>query len=59
MGVNTPPVGSLIYLTASIADCPASEVVKESLPYLTVLILLILVWVFCPGIITFLPDTIL
>lgn len=58
LGVNTPPVGSLIYLTASIADCPASEVIKESLPYLVVLVALIIVWVFCPGIITFLPNLI-
>lgn len=56
LGVNTPPVGSLIYLTASIADCPASEVIKESMPYLLALLVLILVWVFCPGIITFLPG---
>jgi TRAP-type C4-dicarboxylate transport system permease large subunit len=56
MGVNTPPVGSLIYLTASIADCPASEVIKESLPFIVALLVLIIVWIFCPGIITFLPN---
>lgn len=56
LGVNTPPVGSLIYLTASIADCPASEVIRESMPYLLALFVLILIWVFCPGIVTFLPG---
>ena len=58
LGVNTPPVGSLIYLTASIADCPASEVIRESMPYLLALFVLILIWVFCPGIVTFLPGII-
>lgn len=55
MGVNTPPVGSLIYLTASIAECPASEVIRESLPYLAVLIALIVLLIFCPQLSTFFP----
>lgn len=56
MGVNTPPVGSLIYLTASIAECPATEVIKESIPYLLALFAFLAVLVFFPQIITFLPG---
>ncbi len=56
IGLNTPPVGNLIYATASLADCPASEVIKESLPYLIVMIILCVVILFVPQIVTFLPN---
>ncbi len=56
IGLNTPPVGNLIYASASIAECPASEVIKESLPYLAVMILLCILMLFCPGIVTWLPN---
>lgn len=58
MGVNTPPVGSLIYITSVIAECPSSETIKESLPYLFALLVMIVVWILCPGIITWLPARI-
>ncbi|HWU40697.1 MAG TPA: TRAP transporter large permease, partial [Candidatus Acidoferrum sp.] len=38
IGLCTPPVGFLIYLTASIADCRAEEVVRESVPFVLVLV---------------------
>lgn len=56
IGLNTPPVGNLIYATAAIAGCPAKGVIKESLPYLLVMILLCVILLFCPGIVTFLPN---
>ncbi len=56
IGLNTPPVGNLIYATASIADCPASDVIKESWPYLVAMGLLCVLILFCPGIVTFLPN---
>lgn len=57
IGLNTPPVGNLIYATAAIAGCPARGVIKESLPYLAVMVGLCIVLLLCPGIITFLPNT--
>lgn len=56
IGLNTPPVGNLIYASAAIADCPASEVIKESLPYLAVMFVLCVLLLFFPGIVTFLPN---
>ena len=56
IGLNTPPIGNLIYATASIADCPASEVIKESMPYLAVMLLLCILMLFFPGIVTWLPN---
>lgn len=58
LGVNTPPVGSLIYITSSIAECPSTETIKESIPYLVALVLMIIVWILCPSIITWFPSRI-
>ena len=55
MGLCTPPVGSLLYMTAGIAKCPALDVVKESIPFLLILIVLVLALIFLPSIITWLP----
>ena len=57
IGLNTPPVGNLIYATSAIAGCPAKGVIKESLPFLLVMMVLCVVLLFCPGIVTFLPNT--
>lgn len=38
MGLNTPPVGSLLYLTSKIADAPALKVAKESLPFIVLVL---------------------
>lgn len=47
LGLNTPPVGGLLYLTAKIADTPALKVAKESIPFIIcVLILVILLGLF-------------
>ena len=54
-GLCTPPVGSLLYMTAGIAECPAVEVIRESVPFYIALVLFILLLVFFPQITTFLP----
>ena len=59
IGLNTPPVGSLLYLTARIADCPPMKVAKESLPFIIGLLLLCLLMVFFPGIVTLYPSLVL
>ena len=56
LGLNTPPVGQLIYMTASIAECNSALVVKESVPYIVAVILVILLLTVCPQIVSFLPN---
>lgn len=56
IGLNTPPVGGLIYMTASIAKCSSLEVVKESLPYLLILVVFVALLIVFPQIATFLPS---
>ena len=56
IGLCTPPVGYLIYLTARIADAPAEQVVRESLPYLGVLLAVLLIVTYVPAVSLAVPD---
>ncbi|MBR2282733.1 MAG: TRAP transporter large permease subunit, partial [Spirochaetales bacterium] len=59
MGLNTPPVGTLLYLTASIADTSAMKVAKESIPFIIcVLIAVVLLGLF-PQITLWYPSLVL
>lgn len=58
MGVFTPPVGSAIYPVCSIIDCNASEYTKDSLPFFLAIFLEMVVLVFFPDIVLFLPNLI-
>lgn len=56
LGLITPPVGLLIYMDSDIAGCSPIKAIRESLPYLAVLGVLIVLLIFFPGIITGLPN---
>ncbi|MDD4295709.1 MAG: TRAP transporter large permease [Ruminiclostridium sp.] len=56
LGLNTPPVGQLIYMTASIADCNSAEVVKESIPFVLMTMVVICLLILFPQLVTFLPN---
>ncbi len=49
IGLCTPPVGYLIYMTASIADVSPTRVVRESMPFVAALVLVLVL-------ITYLPE---
>lgn len=56
IGLNTPPVGGLIYMTSSIAKCPSSEVIKESIPFVVGNIILVAILLAVPQIVSYLPS---
>jgi len=56
MGVMTPPVGTAVYIVCGILDVPLEEYVKESLPFFAAIILLVLILVFLPQVVLFLPN---
>ncbi len=56
IGLVTPPVGYLIYLSANIAECEPIKVLKESVPFLCALLGLLLLLILVPEFSTFLPD---
>lgn len=55
VGVITPPFGNVIYVLVGITDTTFEEVVKAILPFFTPIILVILLLVFFPEIVTWLP----
>ena len=56
MGVMTPPVGTAVYIVCGILDVPLEEYVKESIPFFAAIILLVLILVFLPQVVLFLPN---
>ena len=58
MGVMTPPVGSALYTVCGILECPVEEYTKAAIPFFLAIMLEMIVLVFLPGIVLFLPNLI-
>ena len=58
MGLITPPVGTLIYITASIAEVNPLKVAKELMPFILALIVLVGLMIVFPAITTWFPNLI-
>jgi TRAP-type C4-dicarboxylate transport system permease large subunit len=56
LGGMTPPVGVAMYTVCGMLDCPMDEYAREALPFLAAVIALIVVMIFFPGLVLFLPD---
>lgn len=56
IGLCTPPIGYLIFLTANLAEVSALEVIRESLPFLGVLVAVLLLVTYVPSVSMFIPD---
>ena len=56
IGLLLPPIGFLIYLTAAQAGCGVMPLVRELVPFVAALILLLLLMTFFPQIVLFLPN---
>ncbi|HUX11581.1 MAG TPA: TRAP transporter large permease [Spirochaetia bacterium] len=56
LGVMTPPIGAALYTVCGIIDCPVEEYAKESIPFMTAILLELAILVFLPGVVTFIPN---
>jgi len=56
MGSFTPPVGVVIYAVCSLLNCPLKDYLKESIPFLVSVLLLVALMVLIPQIVLFLPN---
>ena len=56
LGSMTPPVGVAMYTVCGMLDCPMDDYTKEALPFLAAVIALIVLMVFWPGLVLFLPN---
>jgi tripartite ATP-independent transporter DctM subunit len=56
MGAMTPPVGVAMYTVCSIMKCPTDEYVREAMPFIAAVIVLIVFLAFFPQLVLFLPN---
>ncbi len=59
IGLITPPVGFLIYLSSVQAEAPAHKVIVELLPFIAALVLLLLALILFPGLTLWLPTALM
>lgn len=58
MGVMTPPLGVALFTTSSIMGCPPEETAKESIPFFIAVLAVVLIMVFFPQAVLFIPNMI-
>ncbi len=59
IGGVTPPFGTIMFLVCSILGIPLKDFIKEALPFIAALIIVLLFITFVPGLVTFLPNLIM
>jgi TRAP-type C4-dicarboxylate transport system permease large subunit len=56
IGLITPPVGVCLYVVADLARISFERVMKATLPFLIILIIVLLIVTYVPSIVTWLPN---
>lgn len=56
IGVVTPPVGVVLYVTSNVARVSADRVIKSTIPFLLPLFIVLLIVTFIPAVTNFLPN---
>ena len=59
IGLITPPVGMVMYVTSGIAGIRMDEFVREVWPFLVALVLVLTTITFVPALVTFLPNSLM
>lgn len=56
IGLLTPPVGLVMYVVSTIFECSLQDFLKESWPFLVATLLVIILVIFVPDVVLFLPN---
>jgi tripartite ATP-independent transporter DctM subunit len=56
IGLCTPPFGFLLFVVSNIGRAPLNEVVRETMPMVALLCIVLLLLTFFPGFVTFVPN---
>jgi len=56
IGLSTPPVGYLLYMTSALAEIPVERVIKEIMPFLVVMLLVLAMCTYWPQMVLWLPG---
>ena len=57
VGIITPPFGICLFVVSGVAKIPVKDVTKEAIRYIHAMVAVILLVVFFPQIVTFIPNT--
>ena len=55
IGLSTPPMGMLLFIVSGISGTPLGKVIKEALPMVLVMIVVLLLITYVPDIVLFIP----
>ncbi len=58
MGILTPPVGVAMYIVCGTLNCKLQDFMKESVPFIIAVLLLVVIYVSFPKLLLFLPNLI-
>jgi len=56
IGLSTPPYGGLLFVTSGISKTPLGTIIKEILPMVGVLILVLFIITYIPGFVMYIPN---
>jgi len=56
IGLLTPPIGYLLYVTAAISGDKVERVIRESLPFIIALLAVLFICIYWPGMVLYLPN---
>lgn len=58
LGVMTPPVGTALLTVCGIIKCPIDEYTKESIPFMLTIFAVLIILLFVPDLVLFIPNMI-
>jgi len=56
IGLSTPPIGYLLYMTSALAEIEVEKVIKEIMPFLAVMLIVLAMCTYWPQMVMFLPN---
>lgn len=59
IGVLTPPFGAILFVLEKVTDATLEEVVRSIIPYYLPMLVALVILILVPGIITYIPNTLL
>jgi len=56
IGLSTPPIGGLLFVTTMVAKVPMGSLIREILPFVFLFILVLMTITYVPQLVLFLPS---
>ena len=56
IGLSTPPIGYLLYMTSALAEVEVEKVIKEITPFLAVMLVVLIMCTYLPSMVMWLPG---